>query len=118
MTRFIITHVVTPPRPDFDINLFLTKCISNQIPYGVDGVVVLRFTVDKIGKISDASVARGLSDVVDKAVLKAILSGPDWKPAVQNAKPIDNVVFCPVTLVNSRATTRYISAYDRYDPYY
>jgi protein TonB len=64
---------------------------------GIKGMVVVKFTVGKDGKICDVVVQKGIHPTIDGAVVKALLSSPEWKPAKKNGKPVNVFYYIPVT---------------------
>jgi len=46
---------------------------------GIEGKVVVQFTVDEAGKISDATVVQSLHKLCDKEALRLVTSMPAWK---------------------------------------
>ena len=55
---------------------------------GVQGRVIVQFTVNKDGSIVDASVARGVDPYLDKEALRVVNMMPKWKPGEQRGKPV------------------------------
>ena len=62
-----------------------------------EGVVVVRFIVERNGSISDAQIARRLEATMDTAALEVIETMPDWIPARDNGKAIRCRYSVPVT---------------------
>jgi len=62
----------------------------------IEGTVVVKFTVNKAGKIKDAKVARGVHKELDAEALRVISSMPEWNPGTQNGKPVDVEFTIPV----------------------
>lgn len=67
---------------------------SSYIPFDAtgefEGTITVHFTIDKTGKATNAFVIKGLSNIVDQAVIKTIESMPLWKPAIQNGRTLDS----------------------------
>ena len=68
-------------------DLALRKYIANQIKYpviaqenGIQGKVYVTFVVGKTGKVSNASIARGVDPSLDKEALRVVNGLPAWKP--------------------------------------
>lgn len=55
-----------------------------------EGILTVRFTVDKTGKATNAVVIKGLNEAVDKVVLDVIAGMPLWEPAMQNGRTVDS----------------------------
>jgi periplasmic protein TonB len=54
----------------------------------VEGVVVVSFVVNRLGKVTDATILKGLGYGTDEEALRVINSLPDWTPGRQNGKPV------------------------------
>jgi len=111
--------VVVEQMPDYDEKPFVTveqmpqfnggnqammEFIKNNIKYpeiakenGVEGRVVLRFVVDRIGKIRDIQVIRSLEKSCDAEAIKLVKSMPDWIPGKQNGREVRVYFTLPVT---------------------
>jgi len=79
------------------------KWLSKNIRYPEDaissdvkGTVVLKFTIDRSGKICDISVLRGIHPAVDEAAIKALKLSPKWTAATIDGKPVRVSYFLPV----------------------
>ena len=55
---------------------------------GIEGVVVVRFIVEKDGSITDPTVIRGLEATIDSAALSVIKAMPQWIPAVDRGDTV------------------------------
>jgi protein TonB len=58
----------------------------------IQGKVIVRFTVNSIGKIENAIIARGVGSGCDEEALRVVNAMPQWKPGRQNGKAV-NVAF-------------------------
>lgn len=81
----------------------LNKYISTNIQYpdsakdaGVQGWVVLNFTIKKDGSITDVKIQRDLGSGCGKEAKRAFLSMPKWKPGSTNGVPVDVYYTMPV----------------------
>jgi protein TonB len=54
----------------------------------IEGVVVVTFTVDATGAISNAKVRNGLGHGCDQEALRLVQSMPRWEPATINGRPV------------------------------
>ncbi|MFN9110716.1 MAG: energy transducer TonB [Bacteroidota bacterium] len=54
-----------------------------------EGKVVVQFTIGKDGKISDIIIIKKAGYGFDEEVIRLIENMPDWKPAIQNGKPVN-----------------------------
>lgn len=82
-----------------------TKYITQNIEKNLDdftskdyGTCIVRFIVDKHGKISDVMATTMKKSKLAKVTIKAIVKGPDWIPAQQNGKPVNAYRLQPITL--------------------
>ncbi len=58
----------------------------------IEGNVIVRFIVDKEGKVKDATVLRKVNDGLDAEALRVVNGMPDWIPGKQDGKNV-NVYF-------------------------
>lgn len=71
------------------------KYISKNIAYDknatvkdMQGDVTVSMAIEPDGRITDAQIVSGVSDIVDKEVLRVINASPLWKPGKQRGVPI------------------------------
>lgn len=55
---------------------------------GVEGKVIINFTVDKKGKVIDVKVKQPVSEEIDAAAIKLVKSMPKWKAGTQEGIPV------------------------------
>ena len=63
---------------------------------GVQGRVVLQFTVETDGTLSGIEVLRGVDDSLDKEAVRVVSASPKWKPGVHSGKPVRVTYTFPV----------------------
>ena len=63
----------------------------------VIGRVVVAFTVEKDGSLSDIKVVKSLDSLFDKEAVRLVKSMPKWKPGMDNGEPIRIRYSVPVT---------------------
>jgi TonB family protein len=63
----------------------------------VQGRVIVLFTVEKDGSLSDIKVAKSLDPLFDKEAVRVVKSMPKWKPGMDNGEPIRVRFSVPVT---------------------
>ncbi|TSD67010.1 hypothetical protein FFF34_006315 [Inquilinus sp. KBS0705] len=114
----ILHNIVINGGPDYDFTKYLNQAISSRIANGIDGVVVVNFTVDKKGKIKRPKIIRKLSDPVDKAITDALLAAPNWRPFRQDGSYISQEIVYHVILINSKIKIRLTHDGQITDPYY
>lgn len=63
----------------------------------IEGRVLMRFTIDEAGRVTDVSVIRGVEPSLDREAFRVVSSSPRWTPA-RNAdgKPIACTYTFPV----------------------
>lgn len=83
--------------------------IFNNIKYpvearrkGIQGIVIVQFTVTREGKLEDPLIRRGLGGGCDEEVLGVVKGMPDWIPAVKDGKNVASRFTLPVKFVLSR----------------
>lgn len=55
---------------------------------GIQGRVVVRFVVDKEGKVTDPTVIRGIDPSCDKEAVRIVKLMPKWTPGKQNGQNV------------------------------
>lgn len=60
------------------------------------GRVILGFTVNEDGSLSDIKVMRSITPALDKEAIRVVKSMPKWNPAKQNGKPVKTKYTLPV----------------------
>ncbi len=83
---------------------FLQKNLNGNVPSDNKArkgkyTVVIRFIVDKEGKISDIVAETKHGYGMEKEVIRVIALGPNWTPAMQNGKPVRAYRRQPVTFL-------------------
>lgn len=61
-----------------------------------EGRVILQFVIDKQGKVTDVQVMRGVTPELDQAAIDVVRSLPDWKPGMQDGKPVNVKYTMPI----------------------
>jgi len=84
----------------------LRTYIANSIKYpviaqenGIQGKVYVTFVVGKDGKVSNATIARGVDASLDKEALRVVNTLPKWKPGKQRGKPVNVSYTVPINFV-------------------
>lgn len=62
----------------------------------INGRVTASFTVDKRGKVVNPKIVKGLSDDVDREVLRILSSSPEWAPAKYNGRAVTCTYTFPI----------------------
>lgn len=81
----------------------LMKYLSNNIRYpeiaaenGIQGRVIVSFVVERNGKPSQVTIARGVDPALDKEAVRVVENMPAWKPGKQRGKPVRQRFNLPV----------------------
>ena len=81
----------------------LLRYISQHLKYPaidleqeLQGTVIVQFTIDEEGKVSKATIIKGLSTACDQAAIRVVLSLPPFKPATINGKPVATRFTLPI----------------------
>jgi len=64
---------------------------------GIQGKIIVRFVVNKSGKVENAKVIRGLEENADAEGLRVINSLPDWIPGSQKGKKVSVYYVLPIS---------------------
>jgi protein TonB len=79
------------------------KWIGENIRYpevatenGIQGRVIVQFTVNTEGKVVNVKVLRGVDPALDKEAIRIIESSPKWTPGKQRNKPVRILYTLPV----------------------
>ena len=80
-----------------------SKWVNSQLAYpekakqaGIQGRVVIQFTVGADGAVRDAKVLRGVSEDLDAEALRVVSSSPRWEPGIQDGKAVPVTFTFPV----------------------
>ena len=82
---------------------YVTRAISAQLDEFTEsdyGTCVVRFIVDKTGKVSDVQATTMKGSKLAEIAVNAIRKGPNWIPAQQNGRYVNAYRLQPVTLVS------------------
>ena len=81
MMDFLSKNVNYPP-----------ACAENSI----QGRVVVQFTIDTIGQVTQTEIVRSVHPDLDAEALRVVNSFPRWKPAMQRGKPVASKYTVPI----------------------
>jgi TonB family protein len=89
-----------------DPKYFILKWVYQYLRYpeeareeGIQGRVMVRFTIDVDGSVKDATVTRSVDPLLDAEALRVINASPKWKPAKVNGKPVKVSLSIPVEFI-------------------
>ncbi|WP_051664057.1 M56 family metallopeptidase [Dyadobacter crusticola] len=66
-----------------------TKYPAPALKANVEGTVIVRFTVDKEGTLSNILIVKGVGFGLDGESVRLVKSMPKWKPGIQNGEPLE-----------------------------
>lgn len=78
-----------PKFPGGDEALFLWLSENTKFPkegreLGISGIVHIKFVINKVGKVTNIEVEKGVNEYLDKEALRVISEMPDWSPGRNN----------------------------------
>jgi len=80
------------------------RFLSSNIKYpkadfdnGTQGRVIVTFIVEKDGSLSTMKITRGISESLDNESLRVLKLSPNWKPGIQNGRPVRVQYSVPVS---------------------
>lgn len=79
---------------------FIYKRVSypaDAMDKGIEGKVIVRFAINKEGKVTQPSISKGLYPSIDKAVLEVIPKIPNFVPGKIGGKPVSVWYAVPIT---------------------
>ncbi len=74
-------------------NLVYPKAAQDS---SIQGRVIVRFTVEKDGSITDVEVARSVYPVLDEEAVRVVSMMPKWQPAMRKGDPIRSKFSLPI----------------------
>ncbi len=98
----IVEEMPEFPGGDVALRTYLAKNVKYPIvaqENGIQGKVYVTFVVDRDGSVSNARVARGVDDSLDKEALRVVNSLPKWKPGKQGGKTVRVSYTVPISFV-------------------
>jgi len=63
---------------------------------GVEGTVIVVFTINSDGSVSDAEILRGIGAGADEEAMRVVSESPKWSPAEQKGKVVNSRMRLPV----------------------
>jgi protein TonB len=74
------------------------KYISSNVKYhgNAHGKVIIRFVVEADGSVSTITVIQGIDKDADAECVRVIANSPNWKPAIQNSRPVRVQITVPI----------------------
>lgn len=69
---------------------------EKELDEGVGGRVFVRFVVARDGRVSHVTIIKGVTPGLNKAAKTAVENMPDWKPATENDRPVNQFYNLPI----------------------
>lgn len=69
---------------------------AEAVEKGIEGRIIIRFVVTKLGKVRDVQVLRGIDPICDNEALRVIRMLPDWIPGKQNKQNVSTYYTIPI----------------------
>ena len=79
--KFLVENIKYPPK---------------ALRKGIHGTVIVKFIVEKSGKITDISIVKGIGGGCDEEVIRVVELMPNWKPGKQRGKAVRAQFTMPV----------------------
>lgn len=101
---YALSECDTPPRFfRHDVNSFLNDWVYKYLKYpqqaiseGIQGTVLVSFTVEANGAVDDVRIERGVSESLDAEALKVVSASPKWTPGTLDGKKVRTKIVIPV----------------------
>lgn len=81
----------------------MNQWLSKNIRYpemaqqnGVQGRVIVKFVVEKDGKVSSPSIVKGVDKDLDREALRVVQAMPKWQPGKNNGQPVRSYFTLPI----------------------
>ena len=103
--KTVVPFSLVEKKPTFQGNDAATfsRWVAQRLVYpddakkaGIQGRVLVQFTVCEDGVVRDAKIMRGINPALDAEALRVISSSPKWEPGIQDGKPVDVFYMFPV----------------------
>ena len=94
-----------PPQPEFPGGQeALMEWIEQNKVYpqeaidkGIEGRVIVKFTVEEDGTVTNGKIVRGVDPLLDKEALRLVSIMPKWKPGMNNGEVVRCFFTLPIT---------------------
>ena len=92
-------------KPTFqgDDAAYFSKWVAQRLKYpeeakkaGIQGRVLVQFTICEDGVVRDAKVLRGVNPSLDAEAVRVISASPKWEPGLQDGRPVNVTYLFPV----------------------
>ena len=62
----------------------------------IEGEVMVGFTVDSTGRVTDPEIISGIDSLLNNEALRVVSSSPQWVPGIKNGQPVNTTYTIPV----------------------
>ncbi len=62
----------------------------------IEGEVLVSFTVDSTGRVTDPEIISGIDSLLNSEALRVVSSSPLWVPGIKNGQPVNITYTIPV----------------------
>lgn len=97
------SQIEVKPRFQGDDERAFSRWVNTQLIYpkeakenNIQGRVMMGFTIDTKGKLTDVKVLSGADPILDKEATRVLESSPEWEPATMDGKPVPVAYSFPV----------------------
>jgi protein TonB len=101
----VFTVVEQWPTPEGGMQAFYDY-VANEMEYpaaarrlGIEGMVFVRFVVEKDGSITDVTIVRGIGAGCDEEALRVVKNAPSWNPGKQRGRAVRVLMTVPIRFV-------------------
>ncbi len=63
----------------------------------LEGMVVIRFTVERDGSLDEFSIVKSVSPELDAEAIRVVKQMPKWKPGTEDGVPVRYIMSLPIT---------------------
>ncbi|POY37814.1 hypothetical protein C3K47_04585 [Solitalea longa] len=97
-------HTLFHKRPQFPGGIYsLTSYLQRNLKYpsssrkkGIEGKVMVRFTINPTGLITGAYIKQGINNELDNEALRVVNSLPNWEPGIHDGEYVNFQFVLPV----------------------
>lgn len=82
--------------------IYLAKNLKHPVCVEREGTVIVGFTVETDGRLTDVRTLRGVASVLDNEAVRVVKEMPPWTPGKRLAKPVKVNYVLPVRFRISR----------------
>lgn len=79
---------------------------EEAIELGEQGTVYVQFVINTDGSISDVTILKGVSTLLDAEAMRVINLMPNWNPGVHNGKPVRVRYIVPISFKITNAKSK------------